>query len=284
MTKKEAYDLLKIPGDASRAEIDAAFRKASKTTHPDTERGHRDQWDRILQARDLLIEPSNGQAVVPLDTALELARTQERAIVRHEQVRRHEVASERAMHAIVRRQTSRLDERRRTAWAFGVSAGGIGALVLLLRAVALTGLGDMENGIVVVAISILSIGAGVAAAVGWVYRTRAERIGHFVEDATTQLSNRGQYIQVLSEIEREGGHIPPWRLDELEEAVDEWSLQVGIHELGSLASSALRIGHRDFAQLLITKGVELDLLAENIVDVGGGTSITYSPKVAESVS
>jgi hypothetical protein len=277
MTPQEAADLLGTGMDADPAAIKAAYRRAAKRAHPDSPEGSTRKWDEILEARDLLMGASKGQELVPISVAVELARTQDKALALREDHQDRIAEVDATLHEIVRRQTSKLNERKRSAWALGVGAGGIALVVTLLRAVALTGLGGQENVAVVTVISVLSVAAGAAAAVGWILRIRAERIAHLVEDATTQLSSRGQFARVLGEIEREGYHSSPWTPDEFDEAIDEWALQVGSYEPRSMAVTALRVGRADFSRLMIAKGLELGLLTEEMIDVDGGFAITYRP-------
>jgi hypothetical protein len=280
MTLQEAAGLLGTGTDADAVAIKAAYRQAAKRAHPDSPEGSTRKWDELLEARDLLMGVSKGQELVPISVAVELARTQDKALALREDHQDRITEADSTLHEIVRRQTSKLNERKRSAWALGVGAGGIALVVTLLRAVALVGLGGPENAGVVTGISILSVAAGVAAAVGWVLRIRAERIAHLIEDATTQLSSRGQYARVLGEIEREGYLQPPWTPDEFDQAIEEWALSVGSYEPRSMAVTALRVGCADFSRLVIVKGLELGLLTEETANDDGGIAITYRPSSA----
>lgn len=278
MDVAEARDLLGVGKHATRQEMQSAYRHVAKEAHPDAVNGSDDKWEALSEAHDLLMSRAeSSQELVPLSLALDLVRVQEKGLVLREKQKQRAAKAEATLKSIVRSQTSRLDERKRKAWAVGVGVGGIAIVVTLLRAVALTGIAGEENAVVVLVISLLSVVAGIAAGWGWFFRVQTERLAHFIEDATAQLSDPGQYVQVLNEIEVEGGHSPPWTPGELEEAVDEWSIQIGDFDRRSMGMQALKIGKFDFTRLLIAKGLELELLEEKTRQQSGALSLVYHP-------
>jgi DnaJ-like protein len=270
----EAYGVLGIDEGASREEIESAYRRAAKLAHPDVAGGDRDRWDLLIEARDLLLGARGGD-LVPVHVAVELARVQEKALIRIDERHERAGATQGEVQSVVRRHTSNLDRRQRAAWAAGIFSGGIALAVAVLRAVVLTGPSAEQNAVFATMIAVFALAAAGAGAVGFVARTRAEHLRHMIEDVTNQLSQRAQYLRVLTEIRQASGREPPWEAESFDEAIDEWTDVVGRGERASLAFTASRIGPRDFGRLVVAKGLELGVLEEATREVEGLLIVSY---------
>ncbi len=284
MTEGEACSLLGVQPGADIAAVDRAFRRAAKDAHPTSPKGSRDSWERLVEARAVLKsggDPAPGHELVPLSVAVEAIRKHGEALDRREVRERQSVETDAIVGSIVRRQTSPLSERKQKAWLAAVVAGGLGLLVVLLRAVAITEWTPASNGLMIGFISACGVGAAVAGVAGWTYRTRVERTEHDISDAVTHLAGRGRFLQMLAEIERESCYRAPWSYDELEEATEEWSFAVGSRYSDSLARLALRIHPRDFTQLIISKGLEVGGLTEETRPRAEGIHVLYRPGTAD---
>jgi DnaJ domain len=267
MTVREALEILGVGPDAAKEEIEAAFRKAARTAHPDSENGNRPLWDRLVEARDLLIGPSESRTLVPLDAVREMARAQERALVRADERAERVAATEITVRSVVMRHTAPLERQRRVAWAAGLFAGGIGVLLTLLRSVDLRPEGEAGSALVTVMI-LLYVTSGLLGLIGITFRFRAERLEQVINDVTSQLSRKSEYLRVLNEIRRESTVPFPWSRDAFDYALDEW--ENGLSEISSsLAGTVARIGIDDFGEIFLSKGVELGVLVESTEDVEG---------------
>jgi hypothetical protein len=275
MTTEEACRRLGVSHDASREQIEHAFRRIAKEVHPDLTEGDRELWDRLVEARDVLLGEAAGKDLVPVSVAIELARTSEKTLDRLEGRRERTTATQGEVRSVVHRHTSRLDRRKRDAWALSLASGGIAASVAIMRAVVLTGPSADENAIIAGLIAAFTLLAGFAGLAGFASRARAEHLGHEIEDITNQLSQRSQYLRVLTEIKRVSDTAPPFEAEALDEAIDVWSSVVGPDEPASLALTAMRIGARDFARIFVAKGLELRILEESTIEVDGELWVTY---------
>ncbi len=275
MEAERACELLGIDSGESKDEIEHAFRRVAKKAHPDSEDGDREAWDRLVEARDLLLARLPGADLIPSKVALEVARSQELTLDRLEKRREQATATEGELRSVVRRHTSRLDRRKRESWALGVIAGGLAAAVAVMRAVVLTGPNVDQNAFIAGLIAVLALGSGAAGLVGFMSRARVEHLTQAIEDVTNQLSRKAEYLRLLTEIKRVTDRTPPFESEALDEAIDEWSHLVGREEPESLAYTATRIGARDFARLFVAKGLELGVLKESTLEVDGELWVTY---------
>ncbi|VTU30589.1 Small T antigen [Variovorax sp. PBL-H6] len=73
MDTAAARELLGVPPNATSTDIDDAFRRLASSAHPDRGGDH-DAMANLLQAREVLLARSASTALVPLETARELAR------------------------------------------------------------------------------------------------------------------------------------------------------------------------------------------------------------------
>lgn len=162
-------------------------------------------------------------------------------------------------------------------------AGVLGTIVTLIRTVAVSGTGDSEGAAIVLFLAGAYLASGALAVWGFVLQFRAERLTHAIEDITAQLSRRANYLQILNEIRQESWLSEEWGIDEFEQSIDEWVDATASHHPSSLAATAHEIGPRDFAELLISKGLELDVLRERTHEDGGELFVTHSVRV-ENVS
>lgn len=259
MTADEARTVLGVAPDASIAQIGAAFRRAAKQAHTDTESGDRDEWERVVAARDALLD--HGDALVRVDIAQALVRSQSQALERVEKRNERTAATESAVRSVMLRHTSPLDRKKRAAWTAGAVAAGVGTLITVIRTVAVGATGYSEGVAIAAFMAGAYIVAGLFTLIGFVLQFRAQQLTHAVEDVTAQLSRRANYLSLLNEI-RESAYLPmPWGTEEFNDAIEEWAETTSRHP-SSLASTARDIGSRDFAELVIAKGVELEVLDE----------------------
>ncbi|HEX5592671.1 MAG TPA: J domain-containing protein [Solirubrobacterales bacterium] len=277
MTREEALDLLGLKLDATDDQIDKAYRQASKHLHPNAAGGgDRERWEALLHARDIARARSNGD-LVPVSLVRELVREQERALEKRDRRQERAAETKRASQAVVRRHTSRLDERKRSAWAVGVGMAAITLLTSLLKAIVFTGSNFEQDAFVTALIStcgVASIGLGL---IGLTAQTRAQRLEHEIEDVTNQLSQKAEWLSLFREIRRHGEvEEPPWSPEEFAEAISEWADAVGPVDHRSLASTASTVGSRDFGRLMIAKGLELELLAEETEESEGEPRVSYN--------
>jgi uncharacterized protein YhaN len=262
MTREEACAILGASAGASSEEISNAFRKAARRTHTDSPTGDRAEWDRVVEARDLLLGKDPGSSLVRVDLAQELVRGQNEALERVEQRREQADATQSALQSVTLRHTSSLNRRKRTAWTMGAIAAGLGTLLTIVRTVAISGTDRPEETVIAASLAGAYFVAGVFVLVGFLLQFKAQQLGDAIEDVTAQLSRRANYLELLNEI-RGTSHLPAaWLMVDFEQALEEWTDATASHHPTSLASTAREIGARDFGELVIAKGLELGVLSE----------------------
>jgi ABC-type multidrug transport system fused ATPase/permease subunit len=282
MTVEEACELLDVQPDASEEEIGSGFRRAARSTHTDAPGGNRADWDRVVEARDILLGQHPGQTLVRIDVAKELVRSQSEAIERLEQRNERAAATASALQSVTLRHTSSLDRRKRSAWMAGAAAAALGTLITVIRTVAISGTGTTETVAIAAFMAGAYFGAGALAIWGFVLQFRAEQLTHAIEDVTAQLSRRANYLQALNEI-RQTSELPDeWLIDDFEHAIDDWADATASSHPSSLASTAREIGSRDFGELVISKGLELDVLDESTYEDDGELFVTHAIKLKDS--
>jgi hypothetical protein len=283
MTLDEACAVLEVSPDASREEISRAFRQAARTAHTDSPDGDRAAWDRVVEARDVLQARPSETALVR-DIAREVAKVQSNGLERLERRREHEAATRSTLQSVTLRHTSPLLRRQRSAWLAGAAAGALGAIATVIRTVAINGTGNSEAAALVGFLTGAYLIAGVLTARGFLLRFQAERLGHAIEDVTAQLSRRANYLQILNEIREQSWLSDEWMIGEFEQAIDEWVAATATSRPSSLAATAQEIGSRDFCELLIAKGLELEVIRERTYEDEGELFVVHSIRIeADSV-
>jgi hypothetical protein len=235
----------------------------------------------LNEAREVALSRVSGTQLVPADFVRELARTQERAVARVEERAERREAVERNVRSLIRYQTSRLTQRKRTVQAAAYVGSGATALTGLLRAVALTGLNKSESLVVAELIVCLAIMASLSWIAVWVLNIRVTQIQQLVEDAADILSDRRSFLGIINEIEEASTSRRPWLDNELRDAVERWIDRVTNDDDGTVANLASRVGSAEFTKLLVAKGAELDLLVDQVRNVGGRVRVEYDVKLAD---
>lgn len=281
MTIDEASEVLDVRRDASPEEIASAFRRAAHRTHTDAPNGNRADWDRAVEARDALLTERSGGALVHIDVAKELVRGPSEALERLEQRRERATATESTLQSVTLRHTSPLTRRKRSAWIVGAAAGTLGTIVTVIRTVAISGTGEAEGAAIIGFLAGAYVLAGALVVWGFLLQFRAEQLAQAIEDVTAQLSRRASYLQILNEIRCESELSDEWGVYEFEQAIDDWVDATASSHPSSLASTARGIGSWDFGELLLSKGLELDVLRERTYEEDGELFVTHSIQVGE---
>ncbi len=217
--------------------------------------------------------------MVRVDVAKELVRSQTEAIERLEQRNERAAATERTLQSVTLRHTSPLARRKRSAWVAGAVAGALGAITTLIRTVAVSGTGKVEEAAIIAFLAAAYLVAGSLAVWGFLLQFRAEQLTHAIEDVTAQLSRRANYLQILNEIRQESDLSDQWGIYEFEQAIDYWVDATATNHPSSLAATAREIGSWDFGELLLSKGLELDVLRESTYEEDGELFVTHTIQV-----
>jgi hypothetical protein len=219
--------------------------------------------------------------MVRVDVAKELVRSQNEALERLERRNERAAATESTLQTVTLRHTSKLDRRKRAAWIAGAAAAALGTLVTVIRTVAITDTGSTEGTAILAFMAVAYVAAGAMAIWGFLLQFRAEQLTQAIKDVTAQLSRRANYLQILNEIRLSSELRDEWLIFELEEAIDEWADATASNHPSSLASTAREIGFRDFGELLISKGLELDVLDERSYEDDGELFVNHTIRLTE---
>jgi hypothetical protein len=306
----DAYATLGLDPSASHDDVRARFRVLVKERHPDAG-GNAEDLSAVQNAYDAIC---TGTA--PMGTALQV-RLNGAAMVpltAGEQRRERREDAQRVVRELVRHQTSPLVQAQRQGRWAAIIAGG-GALVFAFAST--LGIDRIETstggehlwlpGEIRLPIAGLSGAvAGVLALITWKSNARATWIESALEDADDYLSDRNSYLQLLDEISAEGRLGSTWTQQTLVEAIYRWSDAAGSppsRQLGllglltfgflglltasprtdqvPLADLALVTGTKDFAKLLTVKGLERDLIVEQLVPIDERVEYRYSISLPE---
>lgn len=290
-----AEEIRRFAAEASTLDADdrrARYLELVKRAHPDGPGS-----DDLLRSLVDAYEQSNFETtskgsmdmVVRQALAGELTRSRSDELA----VRRHD--SKRVVSDLVRHHTSGLAQAKRQGRAASLAIAGVAALVALLRTL---GLDQVEVTNVdgerveqswisptarVLLFSVLAVLTAVIALLAWRASARAAWIEGAIEDAASTLGDKNSYLRALVELRRDGALGAFWSHDELRDAVHRWvsTDQRGHRPRGLLAvpiftlvraraepqtvplrSLASVCGASDFANLLIVKGLERELLLE----------------------
>ena len=244
----------------------------------------------INAARDIAVAAHQGAGVVPWNGGAELAAATERALVRYQEVH---TAAEAAMKELTRTHVNRLrDLRNRAATAAGAAA--IAALIPQGVDLIVEFAGPSK----IVAASLTGYGFLVAVVFGVrAVRTSARARGNelAIDEIEQTLDDKERLARVLTELKVYEG-LRRWTADDVASSVHRWldetnglgpwpssglisvrALLAGrtIDSDHSIVAAARTVGVDDFTRVLLRKGVERQLVAENDKWADGRLQVTY---------
>jgi len=260
MDTQTAFRILELLPSSSPDEIDLAYRRLARHRHPDAG-GSEAAMAELNEAREVaLTSKSRTTALVTLETIRDIvvASNQELA-------QRQELRAETAQ--IVERLKERATNRLRRYKDLSALFGGISAAALFLgkdlpaQYIRSLPLDERMAGIMSFMALSIAIYAGVTF---WFLSDRIRRTEAGIEELKQALSIRSRYVNFLASLVP---HDEPWTLAQLERSIEAWD---GSEEVRwqSWRSIAQIVGATAFAELLIAKGRELQLLqtSETILD------------------
>jgi hypothetical protein len=274
-TLPEAFELLGLTPGASAERIHAKFRELAANVHPDKPDGDLDAFVRLEAARRVALG-ATSTALVPLDQVTELVRVATGNLERSEAQRKRADEATKFVGGLVRAHTSKLKRVRRNA---GLAAALSAALALALQYVKQKG---GINHVVADEISLIAVPPLVLSSIAaWLGHERAGVVAEAIEDASETFDDRSAIVDVLYEIEDTSRNQRPWTRSSLIAAVRAWSgsesgrrarsrpftallhdLRVARFASRSLSDLARVIGADDFTRLLLAKGLEHAVIAE----------------------
>jgi hypothetical protein len=269
----QAYKTLGLSSGATREEIRDAYVKRAREVHSDSGTGDDAEMARLNDAYATVQRlVSSSTELVPVSAAAALIRALEpRALVAE-----RERASERVVKQLISHQVTPLKAATRQRATIALVTGGLTVVGAVFKSDAIDNLSSGVADLVLVLTPMLGVITVLLAVLAWKATARASLIRDAVEDAADSMSDRGSYLAILDEV-GEPQHLgASWSRAELAAAVETWSgghrpvapwiallrsLLSGPKRI-TLATVATQIGSDDFAQLLITKGQELELVDE----------------------
>jgi hypothetical protein len=283
MQRDEALMKLGLRSDATREEIQAAWRAQMRIVHPDSGSAPNSDLARELnEARDVALSQTPSTALARSDVLQELISSNA-SLARAPSLA---AASERAIQRIVTHHVGRLTSLRRLRTAIAAVAVGLAAITAIVRSTlrpAIAGANidafDTATGVTIAVLALVGAALGFWA---WTVRTREEMLSLDIEGAAATLDDKGTYLDTIREI----GLREDWTLTELRRAVgdwtqaetgDDWRVSRVLFEPREAPFQwlARRIGRVDFGRLLLTKGLEHGFLEEGEVQREGGVRFGY---------
>jgi hypothetical protein len=268
----EARKVLGVDPTASRDEIDAVWRAAVKKIHPDSNGNKQDSSEQtavLNQAHDLALDAAAGTDLAVREMRADLDR------FREEEVRRRD--SEQALKKIVMHHVGDLSFRKRQRMTVAAVSGGIAVVLGLISGLS-SGFPSLRAGLGITALFFTLVGAA-AAAFAWGLSTQERFLELDLEEAGETLSDRAALAGTLDELELEG----TFSRDDLHQSIAEWKVPhvdrgapafvASRQRARPLAATANRIGPRDFGRVLLAKGIELELIAEEVTTKEDGTRL-----------
>lgn len=281
MDRLEALTRLGLDEFASRDHINDAWRNAMKAVHPDSGTAPDPAMTVLLnEARTVALGAlpnGNGAALVPIETVMDLVRARPEPGPTSAQR-----AAEQTFTKVVMHHVGGLAYRKRQRVILASVTAGVTALLGLGAAFGRFGY-DTEMWKAVLG-GFTAAGAALSAGIGivaWRVSAMERTLKLDLAETAETLSDRTAYIDVLDEI----GLGEFWSRQELLDVLGQWDVptDAGVRRVGllgtlfgppyravPLAHTAAEIGPVDFARLLTTKGVELELVEERRMERSDG--------------
>jgi len=299
MNKNEALKKLELPINATTKQINSKFRNLAKKSHSD-KGGNDKQMTELLKARDIAIGNKGNSALVPIENIKDIVLASYQPIIEQQNKRELKERSSALINEIKVRQTNNLKSTKRSAAILGSISGGIALLsnqfLPLLKSIS-------PNNIFGNLLPIIFgfVGA-VLGLLYWGITQKVNRLEQIIEEIKSNLEEKSNYVETINSILRidRGNHLPnTWTRIELEEYIRE--LNSSSNEEDKVHSSympnssrkqtdvmhlkyiAWKIGERDLAQIIITKGLEHQILDSTEHVSGNSLRVEYKLNLGKKI-
>lgn len=291
-----AYRLLGVDSDASDEAIASQYRHLAYQAHPD-QGGTDDEMAQLAEAYALVrsARGSGDGALALRRTGVAVASPQDMTL-RRDELRND---SRRAFETTIRHRTSRLKQaKRQGVWA-AIGSAGIAVIIAFMRTLGLDSVQDFEGNeevwltstmrlTLVIACLVVSAVLGLLA---WRAAARSTWIEAALEDFSDTLSDKNSFLQLIQLLTTEAGLPERWTRGDIIDCVTDWIgdgdrrralYQRGLvtdairallfpralHDEVPLRDLARVAGPVDTGNLIITKGLERELIEEQLAGDG----------------
>lgn len=281
MDFQEAFEILKLPTDATNDRILKQFRELSKKEHPD-HGGSNENQTNLSIAKDIALTYSNKTQLVPIEAAKNFI-TKDLILF---QKRAKEI--EKTQNQITHRYVSKYKKFKNITGFIGIFTG---ALTLITN--------FFDKGVIAIAIAptmnLLLI--GLTFGMGfyyWFFSTMTESIKNDINDALDELDDKEIFASIANEIILPNDR-QRFTKSQLIHLIASWLGQSTSEEKNvvdipiipifsrpwSIKKLAQKIGIKDFSKIFIIKGLENGMLEEKeMIDDQSNFSIIYSLNIS----
>ncbi|HRG01126.1 MAG TPA: DnaJ domain-containing protein [Bacteroidia bacterium] len=285
MTINRAFEILKLSITATKEQVEESYKTLIKAHHPDKTNGDGAKAAEINEARETAInyltETNSSLALIRQFT--DIIKVDNIAIQKRIEYKKD---SDAIISKIYRRQGSKYKKYKQLAKFSGIASGAMALVTSKLVPLFEGILG--QHPIYSAAFGILAFTAGFYYLM---FNSMAERIQDSIDDLKDSLDDKANYIDILTSIllnQKNLNEIITRR--EFERIIQDWLDEdrpvrlerLELHLLidkDSLNRIARRIGKTDFSKLLISKGLEKEILEEVNTVEGNLPTIGYKLKL-----
>lgn len=257
MEVKKAFEILGLHESATESEIEASFRSLALARHPD--RGGSDaEMQELNTARSVANSVARNTAIIPISVVKDIVAATTNALTIRSEISRDIGV---AVSQIKEKATGQLKQSRQMA----TLVGGVSAAALFLgKDLPEAFLGSLAGPDMSAVFSIAFLFVGMIAAVMyWKITNEIDQMERSTDEFSAYLSSRPNYALFMDHVTQGSDN---WTHDELAEYLERRSF-AGVLKERNWARLAYQIGSDVLARLLVSKGLELDLLKrEEITD------------------
>ena len=282
MDYQQAFKILNLPIDSNREEIEKKYKKLSKVNHPD-KGGRNEIMADISIAEDIALAYCNRSKLVPIELTKEINK----GIIEYQTTFNELKNTEKQ---ITKKYVSTYKIYKNFTGIFGVLSGGFA----FINTIYSDGLLPFEISPIIN--RIFFIWALIMGFFYWFFSTMAETINNHIIEVLDEFDDKETYINVVNEIiptEKRHG----FTKSQLIEFIGLWleypnrdhirpiSIFYLFSHHWSIKKLAGKIGHKDFSQIIILKGLKNGVLEEKeIIDDQGYLSLNYILKLKPRAS
>jgi hypothetical protein len=281
-----AFELMGLESGASSVEIKDRYRELAHRAHPD-QGGTDSEMAGLADAYALIRANRDGEDGALVRRQMDLVSRTPAELARKEELRED---SRMAFDAAIRHRTSRLKQAKRQGIWAAIIAGGLGALIAFMRFLNLDSIENFEGREVpwisastrLYLILICLVLSACIALLAWRASLRATWIETALEDFSDNLSDKNSFLRLLGLLTKEAGLPSRWTSEDLIRSISRWSKGDRLRRrqrlvaqsiLGLISARAADdeipledlahvAGPVDTAKLIISKGLERELIAE----------------------